>query len=104
MRTVNSKSWLFRPLSALILLIVLAALFLSGVVEAFTKDCDDGCHDDCTSDCGCINCLPSLVIIDIAHSDHASLPVILPWSASDFFLELEQEWFNSIDHPPQNSH
>lgn len=102
MRALNSKPWCLRPPFVLMLLFVLATLSLSGAVEVFAEDCDDGCPDECTSVCGCINCPPSMVIIDISRSDQAALPVLLSWSTSGSFLELEQEWFDGIDRPPQS--
>jgi hypothetical protein len=103
MRAVNSKPYRFRPLFVLMLLVVFATLSLSGAVEVVAEDCDDRCGDECTSVCGCINCPPSLFFVNIAHSDQAALPVVLPRSASDSFLALEQEWVEGIDRPPQSS-
>jgi hypothetical protein len=119
MRLFNSKQRPFRFLTALISLLVLAALLLPETVEAFAEgfgdDCSNDCNNDCSNDrnndcndgctsaCGCMNCPPSLYIIDISLLGHSALPMIVSQLALDFSLNPEQKWFNSIDHPPQNS-
>lgn len=92
----------FRLLLILMSLVAFATLPLSAAVELLAEDCDDEGCDECTSVCGCIMCPPSMVIIEIGHPDQAVLPVLLSRSSSDSFLELEQEWFDGIDRPPQS--
>jgi hypothetical protein len=84
-------------------LIILASFFMVGNVEVFAEDCDEGCKDDCASACDCVNCPPSLIYIDIKYWNHADLPTVFPPLAPDESLNMEQKWFNSIDHPPQDS-
>ena len=103
MRQINSKSIPFRLLLILMSLVVFATLPLAAAVDLLAEDCDDEGCDECTSVCGCINCPPPLVTIDIPGSDQAALPGLHSKTASDSFFELKQEWFDGIERPPRIS-
>ncbi len=105
--------WL-RGLKMAISLVIMASLLtllMLGNVEVSAENCDqdcrnecrDECQDDCSSACDCANCPPSLVFIHTTYRAHSDLRNVLPPQARDIPLNMEQKWFSSIDHPPQNS-
>lgn len=100
---IDFQSRLFRALSALTAIAVLAAvsLPLSDASGIMSSDCDDGCDEDCESACGCTGCPLPTVAIGAVQSDHAPSLSVLPLRLTTVRAEVEQEWFDSIDHPPQ---
>lgn len=90
-------------LKSLVIVVSMLSLMVLGNAEAFAGHCEDECHDDCNSACDCIHCLPSLAAFQITDFDDTVSRTVLPPLAPDKPVRMEQKWFNSIDHPPQNS-
>ncbi len=107
---VISKSKCLYGLKVVLSLVIVASLLtllMLGNVEVSAESCDqdcrDECHDDCSSACDCVNCPPSLVFIHHTYWTHTDLRAVLPTLVQDNSMKMEQKWFTSIDHPPQNS-
>ena len=89
--------------SALIALLLLSVLVLTGIAESPADECDDCCHGDCLSGCGCVSCPPSLLMVTPSFNLFSIGPAIHSWTASETRSTFTQEWFGSVFHPPQNN-
>jgi hypothetical protein len=69
--------------------------------ESCETECEEHCDDDCSKDCGCVSCFPTTSAVQAAvpSSHYLAGPPTMVVPAK--IISNEDDWVNSIDHPPQ---
>ncbi|MBU8933438.1 MAG: hypothetical protein KOO62_05470 [candidate division Zixibacteria bacterium] len=103
----DCKTILFRFVAALTLVLLLVAPLLpapTGAQVSACDDCDD-CDDhddgDGESVCGCIGCLPVTVACVSDFSEDSYTLDAITYSIINPFIDIECEFFDRVDRPPQ---
>jgi len=99
------KIVLFRFVTALTLVLLLAVPLLPTVISVQKSDCKKECGDNCKdhgkSVCGCIGCLPaSIGYVTNIFEDSYTLKVI-ECSVIDSYIDIEYELPTRLDRPPR---
>ncbi len=73
-------------------------------VEILADDCGDDCECECECSefCFCLNCLPTLILMDMSYPAYDNIPHAVSGLIVIKLCKHDQEWYNGIDHPPQN--
>jgi len=86
----------------LVSIFVLVALSVSMAGIISEADCDDDCQSEKTDCCECICCPSNVVMAAFENfSVHFEYCPFL-WTVDRKSFSSEQDWYTSIDHPPQN--
>lgn len=96
-----SKAILFRFVAALTVVLLLGVLIFPALVDTQTVDCDDECDDHCESICGCIGCPPAILSFEISPPDHGPALGIQSYSIISLSIDIEYEYLDRVDRPPQ---
>ena len=95
------KSVLFRFVTALAVVLLFGVLLLPTVAGTLQADCDDDCDDHCESVCGCIGCPPVTLACVIPLPDNSPALNIQGYSIITPSIDLEYEFLDRVDRPPQ---
>lgn len=95
------KSVLFRFVAALAVLFLFGILLLPAVAGTLQADCDDDCDDHCESVCGCIGCPPVTLACVIPLPDNTPVLNIQAYSIITPSIDIEHEFLDRVDRPPQ---
>lgn len=98
---VAHKSILFRFVTALAVVLLFGVLLLPAVAGTLQADCDDDCDDHCESVCGCIGCPPVTLAYVIPLPDNTPELNIQAYSTISLSMDIEYEFLDRVDRPPQ---
>ena len=97
----SSKAVLFRFVAAMTVVLLLGLLIFPALVDTQLVDCDDECDDHCESVCGCIGCPPAILSFEISPPDHGPALDIQGYSIISLSIDIEYEFLDRVDRPPQ---
>lgn len=90
-----------RMMAILLLIVAVIALSVAAFGTVCEADCDDNCQKESGSCCDC-DCCPNNVVMTSADNHAVKFEyVTFLWTLSRAAISGKQEWFTSIDHPPQ---
>ena len=95
------KSVLFRFISVLTFVVLLCVPLLPALAGTQAADCDDECNDRCESVCGCIGCPPVTLACVVPLPEHAPTQNLLAYSIISPSTDIEREFFDRVERPPQ---